>query len=167
MLSIIILVIFLIILISSNYYSYHIGQYNNYLSNLRGFWETDKLFNDESGIKIFTIYIGPCNNKEYPVYLLIVDTEDNILINNPTTMNLNYIKSCDSYYEFNAKFSNLDSDFLPNDMIVKYYPNSSKIILYNDNIIYGCLFKNLILSDIDLIKEELNNNKKSKKKLIT
>ncbi len=156
MIAIIILLILLILLIS-NYYSYQVGKYNNELTNLRGFWETDIEFNKESGIKIFTIYIGQYKNSSYPVYLLMIDTEDNILVNTPSSMELKYSLSGDSYYEFNVKFDKLKSDFLPNKLIIKYYPNSSKIILYNKNIIYGCLFKNLVLSDVDLIKEELSN----------
>jgi hypothetical protein len=43
--------------------------------------------------------------------------------------------------------------------MLKYHSKSSKIILYSGDTIYGCLFKNTQLSDIDLIKDELSSDK--------
>ena len=60
-----ILVVSVIILISSVYYSYTLGVYNSSLINIRGFWETDTIFNEKSGVQVFTIYIGKIINKQY------------------------------------------------------------------------------------------------------
>jgi hypothetical protein len=156
-------IIIIIVLIISTYCAYNAGKYNSEMSNLRGFWETDKTFNDESGLMVFTIYIGKYKNGSYPVYLLMVDSDENILINDPTQMKLSQSKvntSVDYYREFNVCFSDLNSELMPNNIMLKYHSKSSKIILYSDDTIYGCLFKNPVLSDIDLIKDELSCDKK-------
>ena len=154
-----ILVVSVIILISSVYYSYTLGVYNSSLINIRGFWETDTIFNEKSGVQVFTIYIGKIINKQYSIYILIIDNDNNILVNKSSTLKLTYLKKDNTCYEFKAEFGKLKSPFLPDDMIIKYYPYSSKIILYKEDTIYGCLFKNLVLSDVDLIKDELDCKK--------
>jgi uncharacterized protein YutD len=158
------IIVVLIVLIISTYCSYIMGKYNNEMSNLRGFWETDKTFNDESGISVFTMYIGKYKNGSYPVYLLMVDTDENILINTPSQMKLSQVvlnNTTDYYREFNVCFSDLNSELIPNNIMLRYHSKSSKIVLSGNDTVYGCLFKNAQLSDIDLIKESLGDKKES------
>jgi hypothetical protein len=159
--AVIVVVILMIISLCS---SYRYGKYNAELSLLRGFWESNKEFNDESGLKSFTMYIGEKDCGEYPIYLLMVDSEEKILVNTPTNMSLsgNWFSSESDCHEFNATFADLNSEFIPNKICFKFYPRSGKIILSGSNMIYGCLFKNPVLSELDLIKDSLKcKSKKS------
>ena len=137
------------------------GYSNCEFNNLRGFWQSPNEFNAEAGIKLFTMYIGEYRNGSYPVYILMVDDDEKILINSPTTMCLNQTItnkcSLKKHKEFNCKFADLDSEFMPNDIILQYYPRSGKLIFsgIGDDTIYGCLFKNPMLTEMDLIKDEI------------
>ena len=133
---IIILIILIIFITASSYISYNIGYYNCELKYLRGFWQSPNDFNKEAGIKIFTMYIGEYTNGKYPVYILMIDNDDNILINTPTQMYLSQIfsntYSMEKHREFVCKFSDLNSEFIPNNIKLNYYSRSGKIILVDN-----------------------------------
>ena len=155
----IILVILSIILI---FIAYQIGRTRCEMSMLQGFWESNPEFNKEAGLDTFTFYIGDkCSNK-YPSYLLMVEScaEQTILINEPTTFTLNesFINfSYDDYREFKIKFNNLETQLLPSLLTMKFYPHTCKIVLYNHKKIYAVFFKNLVLSEMERIKNEKKN----------
>ena len=150
--QIVLIVIIIIILI---FFSNQIGKITTDISYMCGFFESNAEFNDEAGIKTFIIYIGKKYNiNKYPVYILMISNEDDkILINSPSIMTIllpfNFNRKC---YTFNICFSDLNSDFMPNNLAMKFYPKSSKIILSKCDIIYGCMFKNPVLTELDLIK---------------
>lgn len=161
--NIIITVIILLFLISI-VGSYNYSKYNTEISLINGFYEASSDFCDESNIQSFAFYIGNYCKGSYKTYLLMISNDDEkILINAPCIMTLsnrfyNKFYNTIDHYEFNAHFSGLDSDFIPNDIKVKFYPRSGKIILLGcDNIVYGCLFKNSILTEIDIIKSSKSN----------
>ena len=129
------------------------GKYNNSMSLIRGFWESSDDFNDESGLTIFSIYIGEIKNDIYPIYILMVDSDEKILINTPAELKLKKIKFNNDYIEFNANICNLQSDFLPNFVNFKFYPRSGKILMTDNETVLGCLFKNPVLTEMDLIKD--------------
>lgn len=158
-------IIVLILMMVSLCYSYRYGRYNAELSLLRGFWESNKEFNDESGLKSFTMYIGEKECGEYPTYILMVDSEEKILVNAPTNMSLSgtWFSSEPDCHEFTATFNDLNSEFIPNKICFKLYPRSGKIILSGAGTIYGCLFKNPVLSELDLIKDSLKGQSKKLK----
>lgn len=166
-------VVVVIILILVIFYSYKTGKCNAELSCLRGFYESSNEFNNEAVISSFTFYIGECCGGSYNTYILIIGNDGyKILVNSPSPMTLvsPWFGGVESdCYEFKAIFSDLNSEFMPNNMILKFYPRSSKIILSGPDTVYGCLFKNNILSEMDMIKDELKKlptNKKSSKKNI-
>jgi hypothetical protein len=162
----IILVVLSIILI---FIAYQIGKTRGEMSMLQGFWESNPEFNKEAGLDTFTFYIGDkCNNK-YPSYLLMIESgnEQTILINEPTTfileetfMNFSY-----DYREFKLKFNNLETSLLPSVLTMKFYPHTCKIVLYDHKKIYAVFFKNLVLSEMERIKNEKNNSTINKNKL--
>lgn len=156
-------IIVVILIIVSLFYSYRYGRYNAELSLLRGFWESNKEFNDESGLKSFTMYIGEKECGEYPTYILMVDSEEKILVNAPTNMSLAraWFSSEPDCHEFTATFCDLNSEFIPNNVCFKLYPRSGKIILSGVDMIYGCLFKNPVLSELDIIKDSLKGQSKN------
>jgi hypothetical protein len=158
--------IVLIVLILVIFYSYKIGQRNAELSCLRGFYESSKEFNGEAGISSFTFYVGDYCGGSYNTYILMVGNDDDkILVNSPSPMTLSsswFGGSELDCYEFKANFLDLNSDFMPNNMTFKFYPRSSKIILSGLDTVYGCLFKNNILSEMDIIKDECLHNQKNR-----
>lgn len=160
------IIITLIIALSLVSVSYCYGKHSSDISLIHGFYEASLDFCKESCIKSFTFYIGDCNNGSYNTYLLMIgNIDDKILINSPSSMILtrpllNIFYSDDDCYEYNAFFPDLDTDFIPKNLVLKFYPKSSKIILCGkDNIIYGCLFKNCILTEMDIIKKKISNVK--------
>ena len=153
----IVLVIISILFLISIAVSYKYGRCTAECEMLRGFYESNKEFNDEAGITSFTFYIGDYTNGTYNVYLLMISNdEEKILINSPTEMTLTTIWNYgDGHYEYNATFADLNSEFIPNNIIMKHYSRSGKLILSDSSdTIYGCLFKNPVLTELDLIKEE-------------
>jgi hypothetical protein len=153
----IVLVIIIIIFLIGMLVSYKYGRCNAEGEMLRGFYESNKDFNDEAGISSFTFYIGDCTNGTYNAYLLMIgNDEEKILINSPTEMTLTTVWNYgDDHYEYTASFTDLNSEFIPNNVLLKHYIKSGKIILSDSSdTIYGCLFKNPVLTELDLIKEE-------------
>ena len=83
----ILVVVIVIILIFSSYRCGHSQAETNLLP---GFWESDNSFNKESGLSIFTLYIGDKCDGKYPAYQLMVEAGDDqtLLINEPTSFTL-------------------------------------------------------------------------------
>jgi hypothetical protein len=161
-----IIIITLILLFALIFISYEYGKYSSDTSLIHGFYEASSDFCKESCIKSFTFYIGNYNNGSYNTYLLMIgNTDDKLLINSPSSMilkrsPLNIFYSDDDCYEYEVFFPDLDTEFIPKNLVLKFYPKSNKIILCGkDNIIYGCLFKNCILTEIDTIKKKVGNVK--------
>ena len=151
----IILVVLSIILILI---AYQIGRTRGEMGMLQGFWESNTEFNTESGLDSFTFYIGDkCSNK-YPSYLLMIESgaTQNILINEPTTFTLDEssMNFLYDYREFKLKFNNLETSLLPSVVTMKFYPHTCKIVLYDHKKIYAVFFKNLVLSEMERIKNE-------------
>jgi hypothetical protein len=162
----IILVVLSIILI---FMAYQIGRTRGDMSMLQGFWESNSEFNKEAGLDTFTFYIGDKYSNKYPSYLLMVESgaEQTILINEPTTFTLNesFMNFSNDYREFKIKFNNLETQLLPSTLTMKFYPHTSKIVLYDQKKIYAVFFKNLVLSEMERIKNEKNNSTINKNKL--
>ena len=155
--TLIIGLIFLVMLIVA----YAQGTRQCQVSMLRGFWEASSEFCDESGLQLFSVYIGKSRNNVYPCYFLMVDSEDTILINEPSCFTLkeplSNLTTTGDCREFYATFDNLETDLLPNVMKLKYYPQTSKIIFSDESKIYAALFKNPVLSELERISKESSN----------
>ena len=162
----IILVVLSIILI---FIAYQIGRTRGEMSMLQGFWESNSEFNKESGLDTFTFYIGSKYSNKYPSYLLMVESgaEQTILINEPTTFTLNesFMNFSNDYREFKIKFNNLETQLLPSVLTMKFYPHTCKIVLYDQKKIYAVFFKNLVLSEMERIKNEKKTGNINKNKI--
>lgn len=138
--------------------SYAQGTRQCQLTMIRGFWEANSEFCQESGLQMFSMYIGKANNNVYPCYFLMVDTEDTILINEASCFTLkeplSNLTTTGDCREFYVKFENLETDLLPDVMKLKYYPQTSKLIFSDDSKIYAALFKNPVLSELERISKE-------------
>lgn len=130
---------------------------------LTGFWEADKSFSREAGLSVFSFYLGdPDVYGHRPCYILVVDDEETIIMNEPTTgalsqqwgslQNWNIFNDLNPK-EYDLKFKKLESDFFPSTMCLSYYPTTGKIILYNKETVYAVLYKNPVLSEISVIKK--------------
>lgn len=147
----IVLVIIAFILIA-----YYYGQYSTEFNMLRGFWETCGEFNKEAGLQIFSFYIGDQKNGKYPAYLLMIDSAQNMLINEPVHFDLSNTHGLktDGCRKMKMKFVNIETDILPNTIDVKFYPETCKLVLSDAKKIYAVFFKNPVLSEMERINSE-------------
>jgi hypothetical protein len=152
------LVIGVIVVLGLLLMSYSYGTKSCELSLIRGFWEADRSFCDEAGLQLFSMYIGRRKSGVYPCYLLMVDTDDTILINEAACFSLKEpitnMVSTDDCREFYADFTNLETDLMPCRVILKYYPSTGKIVFSDNDKIYAVLFKNPVLSEMERISKE-------------
>jgi hypothetical protein len=151
--------IVIIITILCSYQIYGIA--TNRISDqlLTGFWEADKSFCDESGLSMFSIYIGDSENScTRTCYVLAIQDDDTIILNEPST--ITYFKPWSGLLssnldpiEYNVSFSDIKSEFFPSHQKMSYYVTTSKIILYKKDIVFAVLYKNPVLSELNKIKE--------------
>jgi hypothetical protein len=150
-----ILVIISIILI---FIAYQFGKHNGDMDMIQGFWESNQEFNKEAGLDSFTFYIGNKKYDKYPAYLLMIESGESqtLLINEPTSFTLkeSIMNVSSDYREFYIKFNNLETQLLPNVLTMKFYPHTCKIVLLDHKKIYAVFFKNLVLSEMERIKNE-------------
>jgi hypothetical protein len=158
------IVIVIIILCSYQIYGMATTRISNQL--LTGFWEADKSFCNESGLSMFSIYMGDSDFRgARPCYVLAVQDDDTIILNEPTT--ITFSKSWSGILsqnlnpvEYNISFSDIKSEFFPPQQQMSYYVTTSKIILYKKDVVFAVLYKNPVLSELN----KLNEIKESKNK---
>jgi hypothetical protein len=125
---------------------------------LHGFWESDSGFNKEAGIDSFTFYIGEKKRGKYASYLLMVESGNDkpVLINEPASFTLSNatLFGTGDYKEFKITFSDIETQILPRVLTMKFYPLTCKIVLLDHKKIYAVFFKNLVLSEMERIKNE-------------
>ena len=139
---------FLVILILViTFLSFNFGLYMSKINNINGFWVCSEDFNKEAELDNFIIYIGKYDIKTngFPSYILMVDDENHILINTP--INIKITLHGFNLNKFNIHFVDLNSEFLSNNLVCTY--NGSKLELYKDDTIYGCMYKNNELSNLE------------------
>ena len=162
--SFIICILFIIIF-------YFYGLYNQQIKQFSGFYESDNKFNEESGISLFSFYINNNCNYNYNGYLLMVSNDNIPLINEKVDFcissnlyhNMNDILCKGRNLKFNIKFNNLETNLIPNNLYMDFYPITNKLILYDNTKIYAVFFKNPVLSEIEQISKEKNLYKKENK----
>jgi hypothetical protein len=129
---------------------------------LHGFYEADTSFCEESSIDTFCIYIDDKVNEEgvFPCYILM-KSDDELIINEPTTIKISQNWSWGSYdptkpIYFDVEFDNSEEtdEIFPNKQKLRFYPNVGKIVLYNDDTVYGVLYKNGSTTELKNIQEE-------------
>lgn len=163
----ILIAIFIVIVLI--YVSYKYGYHKSGMDLLTGFWESDTGFNKEAGINSFTFYIGEKTAGQYPAYLLMIESGEpnKFLINEPVSLTMEEpiknILSCVDYREFYICFHEIESNLIPKKIMARFYPHSGKLVLSHNNKIYGVLFKNLILTEMENIKRDLTDNTKIQK----
>ena len=146
-----VLIIVSIILIIGSYFY---GRYNTELSMLRGFWETNDEFNDEAGLHSFCFYVGDQKKGKYPSYLLMVDNENNVLINEPVQFTISNTINLLCNKPMKIKFCELETKLMPKNINFTFYPQTCKIVLSDAKKIYAVFFKNPALSELERINNE-------------
>jgi hypothetical protein len=154
------IVIVIIILCSYQIYGLAMRQISNQM--MTGFWEADKSFCNESGLSMFSIYIGEQDYRDVrPCYVLAIQDDDTIILNEPTTIILSkpwsgILSHNLDPIEYNVSFADIKSDFFPRDQQMSYYVATNKLILYKKDTVFAVLYKNPILSEINKIKDSKN-----------
>lgn len=128
------------------------------ISQLRGFWESPKQFNDEADLSMFSMYIGKEKGGVYPCYFLMIDNDDTLLINEASCFTLkeplSNLTTREDCREFYAKFDCMENELLPENLKIKFYPQTNKIIFADDETIYSVFYKNPLLSELERISKE-------------
>lgn len=143
------IVIILILLIWYILYSLRQSYVNNILT---GCFEANNDFLEKNNISKFTIAISPSINSSRFIYIVMLDVDEKILINeenkmilktwniNPFSKKIQYKVILDHTIANNA---------IPQYMTMIYEPTSGFITLYDNDIVYAELYRNNIYSDLD------------------
>ena len=142
------------------YLSYYYGRQSSDIDGLQGFWETDKSFNEESGIKFCSMYIGKptlsniCKTPTYPAYVLMLEDDSTILINEPIRIKISPAFFANGDERTINMTLSMESDLWASDMTARYYPITEKLVLSDNDTIYAVLFKNSVLSEMERISAD-------------
>ena len=147
---------------------YLVTRLNVFNKLINGFYEADISFCEESGVDAFCIYFDEdVSFSGSRACYILVKKNDNIIINEPTTAKLtlkwtelsNWSSDTTVKY-FNVEFDDISDDIdevFPRNQTIRFYPNFGKIVLFKDDIITACLYKNGINSELKSLKNEIEN----------
>lgn len=126
---------------------------------LTGYWEANDEFLEKNNISKFAMAIGPNENSKRAVYIVIQDLNENILINDSNKMKLTSTWSSLSpfgVYNTKVKYSVklTSSSIIPEKLDMIYDVTSGFISLYDQDTIYAELYKNNMLSDLDIERDD-------------
>jgi hypothetical protein len=111
--------------------------------NFGGFWYANPDFLTETGLENMLFYVDPVDNSEGH---FIMSNELGLINNASVKMNWKYLGDGPSdpmkekiySLTFEEELKNI-----PQKCTLKYYPECQKIILLDDETIYGCMYKGL------------------------
>lgn len=133
-------------------------------SSLTGFWEADRDFCNESELKVLSIFIGdPDSSGKLPCYILLIQDDDEVLINERTNINLrpkwcsNNLYDRKAPWEYDITLSKMESSAFALKQSMKHYATANKIIMYKKDTVYAVLYKNPVLSELN----DINTKSKS------
>lgn len=153
LITIIVLLLICIIYITST---------NIYDKLLNGFYEADSSFCEESGIDMFCIYFdGDISSNGSRACYILAKKDDEIIINEPTVAKITSQWGNDSdptsVKYFNVLFEDIGEEIeevFPKKQVIRFYPNLGKIVLFDENVITACLYKNGINSELKTLMEK-------------
>jgi hypothetical protein len=129
-----------------------------------GFYESDLSFLQE--LDLFCIYIDNEISNGYRSCYVLAKKNNDIIINEPTTVKLTQRKSlsCDvnAPRHFDIEFRDLSdeiTDIFPIHQIMKYYPMTGKIILYNQDEVTFVGYKHGMNTEMKSVITEQKNKK--------
>ena len=123
---------------------------------LTGYWEANDEFLEKNNISKFAMAIGPNENSKRIVYIIMQDLNGKILINDKKEMQLTSKWSSLSpfgVYNKKVKYSvkmDTNSSIIPEKLDMIYDITAGFISLYDQDTIYAELYKNNMLSDLDI-----------------
>lgn len=131
-----------------------------------GFYESDISFLQETELDLFCIYIDNEISNGYRSCYILAKKNNDIIINEPTTIKLTQKKSlsCDinAPRQFNIEFRDLSEeivDIFPMFQTMKYYPMTGKIILYKHDEVTFVGYKHGMNTEMkSVINEQKNRN---------
>lgn len=145
--SLIALLIIVIIIVP-----YRINDYELFLS---GFWTGDSKFLEESGLSDMFIYISPRDDNTREGYLVMIDTDGNIITNQNikinygslfgrslSALNGHFITSDENIYNINsAEFIYDNKNIMPETMNIGVNITNGTLALYDDEELYAFFTK--------------------------
>ena len=150
-----------LILLFVIYSSYKYGRSSCEMDALHGFWVSPADFNRSAGLDFFSIYISEKKPEGRNCYMLMLenDKEQTILINEPATFSIsepmvNMYAREDDCRETYWRFSGLTTDLIPATVKCRFSPSTNKLVLADNDRIYGVLFKDPVLSELERIKDD-------------
>jgi hypothetical protein len=147
--------ILVVIIIITCYFSMDYCKRSIIADSLTGYWVADKSYCDEADIDLFCILIGRQEHGKRSCYIL-AKQDDELIINEPTTITFNQINMIDSKftevtkcgsYEFNVSFDELETKEFPRHQQMTYYLNHNKLVFHIDDKVYAVLYNNPVLTE--------------------
>jgi hypothetical protein len=131
---------------------------------MTGFWKADGEFLKDAGLTSFLLYLAPTDWKGIRACYLLAVNGDELVINEPCSVSLNQTWKLGNWSTgFGVKtydiiFKDLETDDIPNKLILNFYPKTGKIILSKGDVIYGIFYRDAYLTDtmnqVDIINPE-------------
>lgn len=147
------IVLALIFVIYSIYYSRIKTSNSQFTCLLNGFWRSPKTFLIESGTELISLYVDT-NLKDG---WIIIKKKDGFILNDPVEIELNEVNVPDKnnkrVVKYDVFFKGIDSPDFPSKQSMLYYPDCQKIILYYKNRIYSVFYK-----DCELTEDAMDNH---------
>jgi len=116
---------------------------------ITGFWEADDVFKEQAGLSEFYMYIGDKNGtatagkNAYPSYILMMDSNENILMNKPLICNISqrwnrkWVLNCDDF-----------EGIMPSNMTMEFNSSDNIIELFSGDTLHAKFIKNNKLSHV-------------------
>lgn len=124
---------------------------------IQGFWKGAPSFMQEAELDLFLIYFGENSTLSSKRQGYILMKNDNgLIINNPVEFSFSSggsitpgICSCREYIVTIDWLGEEAPDFFPEEQELYYYPEHGKLVFSVDDTVFGVLYKDNIISDID------------------
>ncbi len=120
---------------------------------LTGYWQAPDDFLEKNSISRFDMAISKPDGSTRDIYIIMQDLKGNMLVNEKGTIKLNKTWSSSNPWgkkiKYNAKLV-IESEGIPSDLEMIYDPIAGFITLYSDDTIYAELYRNNMLSDLDI-----------------
>jgi hypothetical protein len=124
---------------------------------LKGFWKGSPSFVKDAELDLFLIYIGDGStlSSKRPGYILMKN-ESGLIINNPVEFSFSSGGSlrpgmcpCREYNITIDWLKETPPDFFPSEQELYYYPEHGKLVFAEEESVYGVLYKDHTISDVD------------------
>lgn len=132
--------------------------YCMYIHTLSGVYIASPDFCDEAGLNNFIFTI---NSDENAGYIIAINTENEIIINNAVVFDIKWDMNVPSLSLMKERYGNIhlvdDIPGMPVDMRIEYIPLIGKILMYIDDTMYAALYRDAALTECVLVNATQDN----------